>query len=348
MNILKFISFLVWNSQERRLRALWRILLQLLIFLVLSGIPGALVATVILLVTHGFKSLSISGVPFAWLQVTSAMVSLIAILLSLLIAGKVMDRRPFADFGFHLGRNWWVDLGFGLALGAFLMFLIFGIEYIAGWVRVEGRYQSNIDGLTFPVGLALSVVLFLCVGIYEEALSRGYHLRNFAEGLAFPTLSAKKALILGWLFSSVVFGVLHLANPGASLLSTVNITVAGLLLGLGFVLTGELAIPIGLHITWNFFQGNVFGFPVSGTTPLASFLAIEQSGPALFTGGVFGPEAGLVGLFAMLVGGVLIVLWVQRRYGSAVLQERLAAYMPGARTHEAAATVAEASSSESS
>lgn len=329
------------------MRALWRILLQLLIFLVLSGVPGALVASVILLVTGGFKSLAISGVPLAWLQVTSAIVSLIAIFLSLLIAGRVLDRRPFADFGFHVSRNWWADLGFGLALGAFLMFLIFGIEYLAGWVTVTGRYQSNIEGLTFPVGLAISVVLFLCVGIYEEAFSRGYHLRNFAEGLAFPALGASKALILGWLFSSVVFGVLHLGNPGASLFSTVNIIIAGLLLGLGFVLTGELAIPIGLHITWNFFQGNVFGFPVSGTTPFVSFLAIKQNGPVLFTGGVFGPEAGLVGLLAMLIGSLLIVLWVQRRYGKVVLQERLAAYVPGARTRTVATAIAETSSGES-
>jgi hypothetical protein len=85
-----------------------------------------------------------------------------------------------------------------------------------------------------------------------------------------------------------------------------------------------LAIPIGLHITWNFFQGNVFGFPVSGTDAGATFIAIEQGGDALVTGGAFGPEASLIGIGAMVLGCALTVLWVRLRYGSAGIREKLA------------------------
>jgi hypothetical protein len=94
---------------------------------------------------------------------------------------------------------------------------------------------------------------------------------------------------------------------------------------MGYLLTGELAIPIALHITWNFFQGNVFGFPVSGTAVrAATFISIEQGGPDLWTGGAFGPEAGLLGLGAMIVGIFVIILWVRWRYGQVSLDLSLA------------------------
>jgi hypothetical protein len=93
-------------------------------------------------------------------------------------------------------------------------------------------------------------------------------------------------------------------------------------------LTGDLAISIGLHMTWNFFQGVVFGFPVSGMASQASFIGIHQGGPDLITGGPFGPEAGLIGLGAIAIGAVMIVLWVKWRYGAVKLQDRLAVYQP--------------------
>jgi uncharacterized protein len=131
--------------------------------------------------------------------------------------------------------------------------------------------------------------------------------------------------LLAWISSSVFFGVLHADNPSATYVSTLNIVLAGLMLGFGYVLSGELAIPIGLHITWNLFQGAVYGFPVSGFGPFgATFLATEQGGPKLWTGGSFGPEGGLLGPAAMLLGILLIALWIRLRQGKISLHSPIA------------------------
>jgi hypothetical protein len=116
---------------------------------------------------------------------------------------------------------------------------------------------------------------------------------------------------MAWILSSVLFGVLHYLNPNSSWLSTLYLVIYGVFLGTGYVLTGQLAIPIGLHFTWNFVQGSIFGYPVSGRAlSEASVITTEQIGPVLWTGGAFGPEAGLLGIVAMLAGMGLTVLWV--------------------------------------
>jgi hypothetical protein len=94
--------------------------------------------------------------------------------------------------------------------------------------------------------------------------------------------------------------------------------MTGIAFGTGFILTGELAIPIGLHIAWNFFQANVFGFPVSGLSYPAEIVTLfktNNSGPEKWTGGVFGPEAGIFGLLAMLIGIFLTIIWIRFRRG---------------------------------
>ncbi len=321
-----------YNAQEGRLRAFWRLLLQGIIYIVGSGLFSILIGIgvglwlalqgadirnpqVIMAASNGLV-----------VRVLGAVISLLIMLVSYWVAARWLDHRPFCAFGFRFSSNWWIDFGFGLLLGAVLMVFIFSVELAAGWIKVTGTMQSQTSGVSFWSGILAYMVVFFCVGIYEEMLSRGYQLRNLAEGLNFKPLNPRVALLLAYLISSSIFGLMHLGNPNASLISTVNIIVAGLFLGLGYMLTGELAISIGIHMTWNFFQGNVFGFPVSGLSIPASFVNIQQGGPELWTGGAFGPEAGLIGLSAMLLGSLLIWLWVRYHTGQAHMQDALAVY----------------------
>jgi membrane protease YdiL (CAAX protease family) len=251
----------------------------------------------------------------------------VGVLVSLWLAVRFLDKRSFSDLGLRLGKRWWLDFVFGLGLGGLLMAAIFCIEWAAGWVSITGTCVNGPGDLPFGASALLALAIFVCVGFYEEMLSRGYQLRNCAEGLCFPGLGSRGALFVAWVATSLVFGLGHGLNPHASVASCLGVAAAGLLLGLGYILTGELAISIGLHISWNFFQGTVFGFPVSGRYFGGSFVSIEQSGPPVWTGGAFGPEAGLLGLAACLAGGLLVLLWVRIAHGRLSLHaDELARY----------------------
>jgi len=328
------LANLFWNPREARLRLLWRLCGAALIGLLLSTpflCLGVCAMSSSLVQAKVFEMdnlemeawlLEFAGSPA--LLLGESVATLLITVATVLLAGRFLDRRPFAGFGFRLDRGWWVDLGFGLGLGALSMGLIFLAERALGWVQITGTFHTMAPGQSFWVALMVPTITFSCVGIYEELVARGYLLLNLAEGLNLPFLGSRGAVVLAWLFSSVLFGWAHQGNPNATWTSTIYLMLAGIFLGMGYVLTGELAIAIGLHITWNFFQGAVFGFPVSGLGPITSFIAIEQGGPPLWTGGAFGPEAGLLGLMVTLLGGALTLGWVRCRRGKVALHLPLA------------------------
>lgn len=319
---------LFWNHNEGRIRSLFRLAIQSLLFLILAfGVIFFLGDILLPLLPEDSDLLTVElRNNFLFAEMLSPFIPLLAALSSIWIAGKILDRRRFKDFGFHFSWQWFVDLGFGFLLGAILMLMIFLVEWSLGWVTITGFGQSHYSGVSFGVGSLVNIFSYICIGIYEELLFRGYHLRNLAEGMNHKVVGSKTALILAFFMSSIIFGLLHAANPNANWLSTLNIILAGMFLASGYIFTGELSIPIGLHISWNYFQGAVFGFPVSGTQPAASLIGIDQLGSDLITGGNFGPEAGILGLLAMVLGTIFIFLWVKNRNRGMILKVDLARY----------------------
>ncbi|MFB6122128.1 MAG: lysostaphin resistance A-like protein [Haloferacaceae archaeon] len=307
------IRALLWNADERRPRAFWRVLLLVaLVFAVSAGV-GVGVSVVGLAGRLHDAVAAALGPALADVAVSVFGMGVVAggVTLAVAVAGRFVDHRYLSDFGLALDRGWWVDLAFGLALGVALLSLVFAVELAAGWVRVTGTFRPR-DGFV-PRFLGLAVV-FSLVGVYEELLARGYVLTNAAEGLA-GYVGDRAAVAVAVLLSSALFGLAHANNPNATLVSSLAISLAGVMLALGYVLTGELAIPIGLHVTWNLAQGGVYGFPVSGIGVDVTVVAVEQQGPAVLTGGQFGPEAGLVGIGAILLGSVAVAAWTRYRYG---------------------------------
>jgi hypothetical protein len=300
-----------WNSQERRLRAGWRLLVQMILLigvLIVLGVVGRSVGQGPGSAALGTALYLALGAGIAWL------------------VARFIDRRPIADYGFHITSGWWKDLGFGFFLGAALMTGIFLTERLAGWITVTAQAVTE-SGLAPGPAVLLSLVFYLTVAAVEEFTFRGYQLRNLSEGLAGRRLGAQAAIVAALLTSSAIFGLLHVTNSNATAMSTLNIMLAGVLLGLPYILTGELAISIGLHLSWNFFQGTVYGFPVSGSLPSRRLLIPEQSGPTLWTGGAFGPEGGLLGIVATVIGCVLVAVWVKFSYRRVAIDAALARYV---------------------
>jgi membrane protease YdiL (CAAX protease family) len=304
-----------WNTEEQRLRAGWRVVGQAVGWLAVMAVVQGLISMALRTMLAHPSEINVSTRQLVGM--TAEVINYLILIATVALAARILDRRGVADLGLRFSRSWWIDFGFGLVLGIFLMTAIFLAELAAGWVTITGTLVVREGGLPFWPGIILPLIGFLAVGVGEELWSRGYVLTNLAEGLRGGRLSPVQAIALATLFQGGVFALLHANNPNASVVSTVNILLISFLLALGFILTGELAIPIGLHITWNFFQGVVFGFPVSGNGYLVgTFIGTTQSGPTPWTGGAFGPEAGLVALAAVLLGALLVLLWVRFRHGT--------------------------------
>jgi len=212
---------------------------------------------------------------------------------------RFLDRASFVSLGFHRHR-WALDAAFGLLLGFVLMAGIFFAEWGAGLLTIERTVWHTESAVTAVSNLTVSLLYFIVVGANEEIIFRGYLISNLREGLGKVT-----AVII----SSMVFGAFHVLNPNASLIAIANIALAGAVFAYAYLVTGNLWLPIAFHFSWNFFQGPVFSFPVSGIVTRGLLDTRPRPAADLITGGAFGPEAGLSGLTALVLACACLWLW---------------------------------------
>lgn len=189
---------------------------------------------------------------------------------------KLLEKRKASelsmdDFGRETGAGLLVGFGFFCAI-TLLLFL-------------SGSYK--VTDVNFnPVALITDFTFFFMVAVGEEVIFRGIFFRMIDE--RFNTWVAL-------LISALVFGFVHIVNPGATVWSSTAIAIeAGIMLALAYKYSGSLWLPIGIHWAWNFTQGNIFGFSVSGGDAGNSLLTSSVNGPEFITGGAFGPEASIL------------------------------------------------------
>ena len=126
------IANLFWNARERRLRAGWRLLVFLVILFVVAAVDGRLVAGLAGRLSDLYEDL------------VRALVFALLIAAALYLASRVLDHRRISDYGFHFSRKWWTDLGFGLVLGALLLFGVLAVELAVGWVNVTASFARPL------------------------------------------------------------------------------------------------------------------------------------------------------------------------------------------------------------
>ncbi|WP_020404668.1 CPBP family intramembrane glutamic endopeptidase [Gracilimonas tropica] len=275
-----------FNSDEARMRAFFRIISYIFLFALLTGVPTL--------------------IPFTALEYIARGVLIFGLFYTFF---RFVDRRPWDYAGLQIRSTWIKECFSGILIAATVMGLIFLAQWQTGTLEITGFAWERSFERHWLIPFSIFLIQMISVGFYEELMARGYLIPNIAEGFSFGNISPQKATLIAIFISSSIFGILHAGNPNASTTAVVNIILAGVMLAVPYVLTGRLALPIGLHFSWNFFQGGIFGFRVSGLEIRSSIIQIQQSGPDWWTGGAFGPEAGVIGII-----GILLILGISLLY----------------------------------
>lgn len=208
--------------------------------------------------------------------------------------GRFMERRAVTELAMRgLAREWAI----GAACGAGL--------YTASAVTLMILGIYKVEGLNPLMFLLPNLAMAIKTGIFEELIFRG---------ILFRSVEAVFGSWTGIVVSSLVFGLIHLLNPGATIGGAIYICVeAGLLLAAAYLVTRRLWICMGFHMAWNYFQSAVFSGAVSGTAAQPGLLKATIDGPELLTGGSFGMEHSVVALvYCTSVGVILLMIAIRR------------------------------------
>ncbi|WP_462128442.1 CPBP family intramembrane glutamic endopeptidase [Streptococcus parasanguinis] len=226
--------------------------------------------------------------------------SFVFILLLFIFWVKVIEKNSLSSLGF-VKRNWLKYLAWGILLSLLQMGVIALVYQVCGIGTFELN-ELSLEPILFILGL---FPFWLLQGGTEEVATRGWLLTRIA---------ARTNLPLAIVISSSLFGILHMGNAGVTFLSVLNIILDGVLAGLLFIYTDSIWLVVAQHGTWNYVQGNLLGFQVSGTGADASIFSFTMgSGPDWLTGGEFGAEGSIITTLVLLLSVVLVYRLGERR-----------------------------------
>jgi len=226
--------------------------------------------------------------------------SFVIILFLFIFWVKVIEKNALSSLGF-VKRNWLKYLGWGIMFSLVQMGVIALVYQVSGIGSFELN-ELSLEPILFILGL---FPFWLLQGGTEEVATRGWLLTRIA---------ARTNLPLAIAISSSLFGILHMGNAGVTFLSVLNIILDGVLAGLLFIYTDSIWLVVAQHGTWNYVQGNLLGFKVSGTGADASIFSFTMgSGPDWLTGGTFGAEGSIITTIVLLLSLVIVYRLGERK-----------------------------------
>ncbi|WML58707.1 CPBP family intramembrane glutamic endopeptidase [Neobacillus sp. PS2-9] len=187
------------------------------------------------------------------------------------------------------------DILAGLGITTFAMFGIFLVSKICGLLDIT-NFDLNLQTLVYYTGL-----IFISAG-YEELVFRCILLTILVKLFKKPWFAI--------LITSIYFGYVHYDNDHATLLSAFSNGLGGVMYGLAFIYTRKIWFPWALHFAWNYVQAPILGFPVSGFK-VEGILKLNLLDHSWLSGGLYGPEGGIVGISFRFVVIMLIVIWIR-------------------------------------
>ena len=227
------------------------------------------------------------------------LIQCICLIFFVILFWKIWDKRKLKDIGFTNIKSSWKDLCIGLLIGAISFTIVAIILLLTKSVELVNSFSQP----KFSGALIIQLVIFIFVGINEELFCRGY---------CMTVLKQTKKSWVPIVVSSIIFSLMHSMNGGISLLAYINLFLFGISMGYLFMKTKNIWMCIGYHITWNYFQGDVFGFLVSGNST-DSIYTIKTISPNIINGGSFGPEGGLVVTILLVLTIFLIYKFLPNR-----------------------------------
>lgn len=222
----------------------------------------------------------------------------ITIILILLYCYLVEKRTP-KSLGFHK-KSYLKNTSIGILLGTAMMLGVFILNILTRSIHVS----SNTVHTNWSF-IILTFFGFMIQGLSEEVALRGYLMNSFAS---------KQGVFIAILVNSIVFAVLHLANPSVTILSIINLILAGLIFSLLFYLTDNIWLVGASHSLWNFIQAPILGTNVSGLIPPSTVLLTKNIPENnLFNGGSFGFEGGLGVLIISIITIVILLVLIRNK-----------------------------------
>lgn len=211
------------------------------------------------------------------------------------ISYSIKNKTRFVELtNFQVDRKTIVGFSIMGLVGAVIMFLIFLTNKQLGFIEVESAndWISSIKQIPTDFISAFGEELFFRIFIF----------------IALIYLSGNNLIAL--VISSVIFCLLH--NP-MNLISVSSYFIAGLMYGLAFLKFKSIWAATGLHLAWNYFQGAIFGFPVSNGFSNGYFtLEIEDNW--IWNGGSIGPEGSIFGVLCRILI-IIIIFLLANKYG---------------------------------